>query len=116
VIAKSKKSKDDRFRWVILDIEMPIMGGVDTARYISGHYPDVKMLVLTMHMEDFFIHKLLDIGVNGFLSKTAEPNEVEQALYSIVDLDFYRNEVVDKALQRLHGRTTPMKGTKAYST
>jgi len=87
---------------VILDVEMPVMGGVETARYISSHYPTVKMLVLTMHVEDFFVNLLMDLGVNGFLSKTAEPNEVEQALYSIVDKDFYRNDIVEKALKKVH--------------
>jgi DNA-binding NarL/FixJ family response regulator len=88
---------------VILDVEMPIMGGVDAARYISNHFPTVKMLVLTMHTEEVFIHKLMDLGVNGFLSKSAEPSEVEHALYSIVDRDFYKNEIVEKVLKKVTG-------------
>jgi DNA-binding NarL/FixJ family response regulator len=86
---------------VILDLEMPIMGGIDTAKFISNHYPDVKILILTMHTEDVFINKLMDIGINGFLSKSAEPDEVEHALYSVVDRDFYKNEIVDNALRNI---------------
>jgi two-component system, NarL family, response regulator DegU len=85
---------------VILDIEMPVMNGIDAASYIANHYPMVKMLALTMHIEDFFIYKLMDIGVNGFLSKSAEPIELEQALYSIVDHDFYKNAIVEKVLRK----------------
>ena len=86
---------------VILDVEMPVMSGLDAARYLLDHFPRVKILVLTMHTEDVFISRLVDLGVHGFLSKTSEPEEVEQALYAIVDKDFYRNDLVDKALLHL---------------
>jgi two-component system response regulator DegU len=85
---------------VILDIEMPIMGGIETAKHINEHFPSVKILILTMHMEEVFINRLLDHGIHGFLSKSSEPEEVERALYAIVDKDFYRNEIVDKAMSR----------------
>lgn len=85
---------------VILDLEMPVMSGMDAARHISLHYPEVKMLILTMHTEAVFIHKLMDIGIHGFLSKSVEPAEVERALYSIVDKDFYKNEIVEEAMRK----------------
>lgn len=90
---------------VILDLEMPVMGGVDTAKFISNHFPEVKILILTMHTEDVFIHKLMDIGINGFLSKSAEPDEVELALYSVVDRDFYKNEIIDNAFRNLNTKS-----------
>jgi DNA-binding NarL/FixJ family response regulator len=83
---------------VILDVEMPVMGGVEAAKIIANKYPSVKMLVLTMHNEAVFINKLMDIGVHGFLSKSAGPEEVERALASIVEKDFYKNDIVTKAL------------------
>ena len=85
---------------VILDVEMPVMGGIEVAKIIADRYPAVKMLVLTMHNEAVFINKLMDIGVHGFLSKSAEPLEVEKALESIVEKDFYRNEITNRALSR----------------
>ncbi|MGC4021190.1 MAG: response regulator transcription factor [Cyclobacteriaceae bacterium] len=83
---------------VILDVEMPVMGGIEAAKIISDRYPSIKILVLTMHNEAVFINKLLDIGVHGLLSKSAEPQEVETALDSIIEKDFYHNEMVRKAL------------------
>jgi DNA-binding NarL/FixJ family response regulator len=84
---------------VILDLEMPVMNGFDTSRYLLEHYPKVKILVLTMHTEEVFILNLLELGVQGFLNKSAEPEEVEEALYSVVDRDFYRNEIVNQVLR-----------------
>jgi two-component system, NarL family, response regulator DegU len=83
---------------VILDVEMPVMGGVEAAKLIAERYPGIKILILTMHTEEVFVSKLLDIGVHGFLSKSAEPQEVETALNAIMDKDFYRNEIVANAL------------------
>jgi two-component system, NarL family, response regulator DegU len=78
---------------VIIDVEMPIMGGVEAAKIIANKYPTVKMLILSMHNESVFIKKLMDIGVHGFLTKSAQPDEVEKALKAIVFNDFYRNEI-----------------------
>jgi len=53
-----------------------------------------------MHTEEVFINKLMDIGVHGFLSKSAQVEEVEKALYSVIDKDFYKNEIVDRAISK----------------
>jgi DNA-binding NarL/FixJ family response regulator len=92
---------------VILDVEMPIMGGVETAEIIAKKYPTVKMLILSMHNETVFINKLLDIGVHGILSKSAQPDEVEVALTSIIDNDFYSNEISMKALSNRMTKNKP---------
>jgi DNA-binding NarL/FixJ family response regulator len=52
-----------------------------------------------MHNEAIFINKLMDIGIHGFLSKSAEPIELEIALNSVVEKDFYMNDIVTKALK-----------------
>lgn len=96
---------------VIMDLEMPGMGGIEAGKQIAERFPEVKILVLTMHTEGVFINRLLDVGVHGFLSKACQPDEVEKALYSIVDYDFYRNEIVVKALSNIQ-KTNSEPGTK----
>ncbi len=55
---------------VIIDLEMPVMGGIEAGKQISDHFPDVKILMLTMHTEgNASSNKLLDIGVHGFLKQ-----------------------------------------------
>jgi two-component system response regulator DegU len=95
---------------VILDLEMPGMNGTETAKHLVEHFPDVKILILTMHTEEFFILSLMEIGVHGFLNKSAEPEEVERALYAVMDKDFYRNEIVNQALlSGIRRSTSPSK-------
>lgn len=89
---------------VILDVEMPIMSGIEAAKVIADRYPEVKILVLTMHNEVVFINKLMDIGVHGILSKSTEPEEVERALHAIIEKDFYTNDIVKRAMVLNPGR------------
>jgi DNA-binding NarL/FixJ family response regulator len=103
LIALIKETSPDA---VLLDLEMPVMGGSETAKFLVEHFPNVKIIVLTMHTEEFFILNLIEIGVHGFLSKNAEPEEVEQALYSVTEKDFYRNEIVNNAMLNGLKRTT----------
>ncbi len=90
--------EEERPDAVILDVEMPVMSGIEAAKVIADRYPSVKILVLTMHNEGVFINKLMDIGVHGILSKSTEPEEVEKALRAIIEKDFYTNEIVKKAM------------------
>jgi len=82
---------------VIMDVEMPVMGGIEAAKVIAQRYPQVKILMLTLHTEEVFVSRLLNLGVNGFLSKSTEPQELERALYAIVDNDFYKNSIVENS-------------------
>lgn len=97
---------------VIMDVEMPVMGGIEAAKIISQRYPDVKILILTLHTEEVFVNRLLNLGVNGFLTKSTEPEELERALYAIVDNDFYKNSIVENSLKKNHrdsGEEAPTK-------
>lgn len=84
---------------VILDLEMPVMNGFETSKYLVEHHPEVKILILTMHTEEVFILNLMEMGVHGFLNKNAETEEVERALYAIADRDFYRNDIINQVLK-----------------
>jgi two-component system response regulator NreC len=54
---------------VLLDIIMPGIGGVETARRIRRDYPDVKILVISSENSEDALRQLVEIGINGFISK-----------------------------------------------
>ena len=74
---------------VILDIKMPIMNGFETIHWLQQHYPNIKMLVVSMLGEDCCLEKLLHMGVHGFLKKDAEPEELKKALDQITMKGYY---------------------------
>ncbi|RAU82492.1 response regulator [Pontibacter arcticus] len=68
---------------VMLDLEMPEMDGIATARYLLIKYPQVKVLIMSMYGEETLVEKLLEEGVHGYLLKSAEPAELRQALQAL---------------------------------
>ena len=83
---------------VLVDLQMPVMDGSDASKQIIQKYPDVKIIVLTMHDSNKFILHMMDMGVHAFLLKNTEPDELEQAIYAVADKDFYHNELVAAVL------------------
>jgi len=84
----------------IVDLEMPIMDGSATCEHLIARYPDVKLIILTMHDNSKFILHMMDMGVHAFLLKNAEPEELEKALYSVIEKDFYHNDLVAAVLRK----------------
>jgi len=85
---------------ILLDLEMPIMNGVETAEQVIPKYPDVKIIVLTQHDSQKFMLHMLEMGVHSFLLKNANPDELEKAIYSVVDKDFYHNDLVSAVMRK----------------
>lgn len=68
---------------VMLDLEMPEMDGIATARYIMSKYPQVRILIMSMYGEEELVVKLTSEGVHGYLLKNAEPEELREALQTL---------------------------------
>lgn len=85
---------------VILDLEMPIMNGVETAEYILPKYPDLKVIVLTQHDSEKFMLHMLEMGVHSFLLKNTNPDELEKAIVSVHDKDFYHNDLISSVMRK----------------
>ncbi|MFK7970156.1 MAG: response regulator [Bacteroidia bacterium] len=66
---------------VLLDMNMPVMDGMECCRNIVAQYPDVKVLALSMIKEASLIKKMLELGAKGFLFKNAGQDEVIEAIH-----------------------------------
>lgn len=84
---------------VILDLTMPEMNGLETTEALKKDYPDVKIIILTVHNEERHIVKMVGMGVNGYLVKNAEIEEVIKAIDSVIHKGFYFNETTLQAIQ-----------------
>jgi DNA-binding NarL/FixJ family response regulator len=76
----------------LIDINMPVINGIETLKQIRVLYPHIKNIILTVHEEDKFIHKLIEEGANAYLAKNTDPDEVKKAILAVTTHDYYFNE------------------------
>jgi two-component system, NarL family, invasion response regulator UvrY len=74
---------------VILDLNMPDMGGLETAEWLQKNAPAVQVLMLTMYDSELSLIRLLQAGVKGFLKKDIDPSELKFAIESVVSTGYY---------------------------
>ena len=67
----------------VLDIQMPQATGIEVARWTRVRYPQVGVLILTAYDDDPYIRAGLDAGANGYVLKTAAPDEMVQAVRDV---------------------------------
>lgn len=98
---------------LLLDIDMPIMNGIDCAAILLQNNTDIKIVILSMHHDAYTIKKVMDMGVNGYLLKTISSEELLYAMKKIYHGDSYFNADVTKAL--LNNDISPPKKTGTHS-
>ena len=83
---------------VLMDLKMPVKDGIDTTKYLNKHFPDVRILILTMFEDERFVGHLMDSGANGYLLKSTEPSEIRQGIMDVMKTGFYLNNFVNRVL------------------
>lgn len=68
---------------ILMDMDMPGMGGVEATKKILRFSPDAKIIVLTVHTEEPFPTKVMQIGAAGYLTKGTAPNEMVNAIWAV---------------------------------
>ncbi|MCT8339857.1 response regulator transcription factor [Flavobacteriaceae bacterium TK19130] len=95
---------------ILLDIKMPVMDGFETAVWLQEHYPDIKILALSMEDDENTILRMLRLGANGYLLKDIHPDKLKVALEEVIQKGFYHTEkVAEHLLHSLHQPAKPDK-------
>lgn len=83
---------------VILDIGMPNRNGLQLIETAKKNYPDIIFLILSMHLEDEYVFKAVDMGVKGYLHKDASSQELLMALKHLANGESYFSQKVVKVI------------------
>lgn len=77
---------------VLLDVNMPLMDGFETAAYLKEHCPEILVLTLSMLDDDASIIKMIRVGAKGYILKNTSALELKLALDTVSKKKFYYNK------------------------
>ena len=83
---------------ILLDINMPGMDGYETCRWLKAHYPDIKVLALSMYDNEASILSMLKAGAKGYILKDSDPMELKTALHDLQQKGYYYSDLVNGKL------------------
>ena len=78
----------------LMDINMPVMNGIETTEWLKSCYPEVRVLALSMNDDEMSIIKMFQAGAKGYLLKDAGTEELFYAMESIMHRGFYYSDYV----------------------
>lgn len=74
---------------VLLDILMPDLSGIDTAKTVRKQYPDIKILMISSECDEETLLNVMNIGIDGFISKSQPASELHLAIHDIMQGNSY---------------------------
>ncbi len=83
---------------ILLDIQMPIMDGIDALPEVRKVCPEAKIIMLTMMDDHSMITKLMELGANSYLSKTSDSEIIYEAIKTCYSDEYYFNTLTNTAL------------------
>jgi DNA-binding NarL/FixJ family response regulator len=83
---------------VLMDINMPIMNGIETTTWITEHFPNIDVIGLSIEEDERTIIQMLRAGAKGYLMKDVEKSVLEMALNEVITNGFYHSKHVTNIL------------------
>jgi DNA-binding NarL/FixJ family response regulator len=83
---------------IITDISLPDISGIEITRRLTKLYPNIKVLMLSMHNNEEFILSSLQAGAVGYLSKDINSHELMQAINSVMSGSLYFNKEISQTI------------------
>ena len=85
----------------LVDINMPIINGIEATKFIATQFPNTKVIAITMNDERSSIVEIIEAGANGYLLKSANKEEIILAINKVYDGEDYFSKSVSKSIIEL---------------
>lgn len=85
---------------LLLDMQMPDMDGMGVAKRLLTDYPELKIIVLSMHSDDHFMAHMFKLGVRSYLPKDVDKEQLRTAIAAVLTEGYYLTANTSKAMMR----------------
>ncbi len=92
---------------VLMDIAMPVMDGLEATRSIKVRWPDVRILILSMHDEPEYVRKIMQAGASGYVLKDVSADELVRAIITVHQSGTYLSSGVSRHFLQSTELNTP---------
>ncbi|MBC8441223.1 MAG: response regulator transcription factor [Deltaproteobacteria bacterium] len=83
---------------VVMDIGMPLLNGIEACRQLTKSYPEIKIIILTVHDSEEYVLQALKAGASGYLVKKAAPLDLVTAIHEVHKGKSYLSSSISKTL------------------
>ena len=81
---------------VLMDIGMPLLNGLEATTRVTRDYPEVNVIILSMHTAEEYVLQALNAGASGYLIKDADPDELKRAVLSVAEGKTYLSPAISR--------------------
>lgn len=100
----------------LMDMQMPGMDGIELNAIVHRQFPDIKIIVLSVHANERLIARMIEAGASGYLIKNCDKDELLTAIRTVYKSNFYINSDVLKAIQYNSAhKNKPLKNVNSVS-
>ena len=92
------KINDNKPHVILMDINMPVMDGIEATHVVKEHFPETKVLIMSMHDKEGYIQNALQAGADGYVLKNTSQEEMELALLRIMEGGNYFSQDVSSRM------------------
>lgn len=92
---------------VLMDIDMPVMDGIEATRRATEINPDINIIALSMYGEEEYYHRMVEAGAKGFILKDSDISEVKDAIVTVHNgSTWFSQELLQNVIRRIKSRET----------
>jgi len=83
---------------ILMDIDMPLINGIDATETIRDRYPDIKIIIITSSKCKEMMYSLMEKGANAFLNKNTEVKVITKAINEVIEKGYYFDYEISQVL------------------
>ncbi|MCW3789461.1 response regulator [Plebeiibacterium sediminum] len=88
---------------VLMDIDMPVLNGIEATQQALKLVPDLKIIALSMYSDENFYTEMIEAGAKGFLVKNSKFNDVETAILEVYnDRNYFSPEILSSIVTKMN--------------